>query len=95
MPFGVVSAVGLGMGVLDFGGDRRRERAVYGGVVNLGRPIVGLTNGAFATRSSQITSRTCCYHKGLLLCTPAYGSNTLRDAPIVRPSVRLSVCPIP
>jgi len=61
MPFGVVSAVGLGMGVLDFGGDRRRERAVYGGVVNLGRPIVGLTNGAFATRSSQITLRTC-YH---------------------------------
>ena len=26
MPFGVVSGVGLGMGVLDFGGDRRRER---------------------------------------------------------------------
>ena len=24
MPFGVVSGVGLGMGVLDFGGDRRR-----------------------------------------------------------------------
>jgi len=30
MPFGVqVSGVGLGMGVLDFGGDRRRERAVW------------------------------------------------------------------
>ena len=43
MPFGVVSGVGLGMGVLDFGGDRRREGAVLG--VNLGRPIV--TNGAF------------------------------------------------
>ena len=26
MPFGVVSGVGLGMGVLDFGGDRRRGR---------------------------------------------------------------------
>jgi len=38
-----VSGVGLGMGVLDFGGDRRREGAVLG--VNLGRPIV--TNGAF------------------------------------------------
>jgi len=25
MPFGVVSGVGLGMGVLDFGGDRRRK----------------------------------------------------------------------
>jgi len=31
------------------------KRAVFG--VNLGRPIV--TNGAFATRSSQITLRTC------------------------------------
>ena len=30
MPFGVVSEVGLGMGVLDFGGDRRREGAVLG-----------------------------------------------------------------
>jgi len=26
MPFGVVSGVGPGMGVLDFGGDRRRGR---------------------------------------------------------------------
>jgi len=32
------------------------EGAVLG--VNMGRPIV--TNGAFATRSSQITLRTCC-----------------------------------
>jgi len=30
MPFGVVSGVGLGMGVLDFCGDRRREEAVGG-----------------------------------------------------------------
>jgi len=30
MPFEVVSDVGLGMGALDFGGDRRRERAVMG-----------------------------------------------------------------
>jgi len=43
MPFRVVSGVGFGMGVLDFGGDRRRGRAVLG--VNLGRPIV--INGAF------------------------------------------------
>ena len=43
MPFGMVSGVGLGMGVLDFGGDRRREGAVWG--VNLPRPII--TNGDF------------------------------------------------
>jgi len=30
MLFGMVSRVGLGMGVLDFGGDRRRGRAVWG-----------------------------------------------------------------
>ena len=30
MPFRVVSGIGLGMGVLDFGGDRRREGAVSG-----------------------------------------------------------------
>jgi len=43
MQFGVVSGVGLGKGILDFGGDRRREWAVWG--VNLRRPIV--TNGDF------------------------------------------------
>jgi len=31
MPFGMVSVVGLDMGVLDFGGDRRRERGSLGG----------------------------------------------------------------
>jgi len=51
MPFGVVRGVSRGMGALDGGGDRQREGAVLG--VNLGRPIV--TNGAFATRSSQIS----------------------------------------
>jgi len=55
MPFRLVTEVGLGMGVLDFGGDRRRGKGSLG--VNLGRPIV--TNGAFATRSSHITLRTC------------------------------------
>jgi len=39
----VVSGIELGMGVLDFGGDRRREGAVCG--VNLQRPII--TNGDF------------------------------------------------
>jgi len=31
MPFGVVSGVGIGMGVLDFGGYRRRERSSFWG----------------------------------------------------------------
>ena len=31
MPFGMVSGVGRGMGVLDFGGDRRRGRDRFGG----------------------------------------------------------------
>jgi len=43
MLFGVVSGVGLGMRVLDFGGDRRRGRGSLG--VNLRHPIV--TNGDF------------------------------------------------
>jgi len=30
MPFGVVSGVGLGSIVLDFGGDRRRGRGILG-----------------------------------------------------------------
>jgi len=34
MPFGVVSGVGLGSGVLDFGGDRRRGRGSLGGEYN-------------------------------------------------------------
>ena len=38
MPLGVVSWVWLGVGVLDFGGDRRRGRGSFG--VNLGHPIV-------------------------------------------------------
>ena len=55
MPFGVVSGVGIGMGVLDGVVIVEGEGAVFG--VNLGRPIV--PDGAFATRSSQITLRTC------------------------------------
>jgi len=64
MPFGVVSGVGLGMSVLDFGGDRRRGRGSFG--VNFGHPIV--TNGAFATRSSQNTLKTCCCCDGMGMC---------------------------
>ena len=44
MPFGVVSGVGLGMGVLDFGGDCARGRGSLEGM-NLPRPII--TNGEF------------------------------------------------
>jgi len=43
MPFWVVSGIGLGMCVLDFGGDCRRGRGRLG--VNLWRPIV--INGDF------------------------------------------------
>ena len=37
MPFGVVSGVVLGMGVLDFGGDRRRGRGSLGGEFSASR----------------------------------------------------------
>jgi len=47
MPFRMVSGVGREMGVLDGGGDRRRERDSFG--VNVGHPIV--TNGNFMTYS--------------------------------------------
>jgi len=52
MPFGVVSGIGLGMGVLNFGGDRRRGKDSLG--VNVWRSIV--TNGKFVAslcRSAQ------------------------------------------
>jgi len=67
MPFGVVRGVGQGMGVLDAGGDRRRGRASF--EVNLVRPVV--TNGAFVTRSSQVTLRTCWLYNTpcLKICT--------------------------
>jgi len=50
-----VSGVGQGMGVLDGVVIVEGEGAVFG--VNLGCLLV--TSGAFATRSSQITLRTC------------------------------------
>ena len=55
MQFGMVSGVGQGMGVLDGVVIVEGEGAVFG--VNLGCLLV--TSGAFATRSSQITLRTC------------------------------------
>ena len=51
MPFGVVSGVRLGMGALDFCGDRRREGAVWG-EVNLRRPIV--TKGNLLRRCVKV-----------------------------------------
>jgi len=57
LPFGMVSGVGRGMGVLDGGGERRRGRDSFG--VNLVCPIV--INGdllhscARATSSSEMT----------------------------------------
>jgi len=54
MPSGVVSAVGLG--VLDFGGDRRRERGSFGGEFGTSHCNQW---AAFVTRFSQITLRTC------------------------------------
>ena len=39
--------------ILDQGGDRQREESVLG--VNLGHPNPIVTNGDFATSSSQIT----------------------------------------
>jgi len=43
MPFGVVSGVGRGMGVLDGVGDRRRERGSFG--VSLGRETDAVRDG--------------------------------------------------
>ena len=50
MPFGVVSGVGLGMGALDFGGDRRRGKGSLG--VNLRRLII--TNGTLLHRCVEV-----------------------------------------
>jgi len=56
MPFGVVSGIGRGMGVLD-GVIIVEGKGQFWGGVNLGFPTV--TNGAFAMHCSQITLRTC------------------------------------
>jgi len=49
MPFRIVSGVGRGMGVLDGGGDCRRGKGSF----------MDEFGASFATRSSQITLRTC------------------------------------
>jgi len=67
MPFGVVSGIGRGVGVVDGGGDFRRGRS--SSRVNLGCPIV--TSGDFvarATRFSQVTfGRTCWRYVALVV----------------------------
>ena len=63
LPFGIVSGVGRGMGVLDGDGYRRREGAVLG--LNLGRPVV--TNGDFVAR--LFSNYFGQYLLLLLLCT--------------------------
>ena len=55
MPFGMARGVGRGMGVLDGGADRRRGRGSFGGEFGASH----CNQWAFATRSSQITLRTC------------------------------------
>jgi len=64
MPFGMVSGVGRGMGVLDGSGDHRREGAVLG--VNLGRPIV--TNGAFVAQYCARAKRALLKLRTLRTC---------------------------
>jgi len=49
MPFGVVSRVGRGMGVLDDGGDRRKGRSSFG--VNVRHPII--TNKILCVRGGD------------------------------------------
>jgi len=53
----VVNGVSRGMGVLDFGGDRRRGRGSFG--VNVGHPIV--TNGDFVVSLRKCVKRSS-YH---------------------------------
>jgi len=53
MPFGVVSGVGLGMGVLDFDGDRRRGRGSFGvnPIVTNGNFVASLCGSAYSDRA--------------------------------------------
>ena len=56
MPFGMVSVVGRGKGVLDEGGNRRRGRGSSGGEFGTCHPMGPLLHScARATRSSQTT----------------------------------------
>jgi len=62
MPFGMVSGVGRGMGVLDGGGDRRGGRGSFGGKCGTShcsqwglRGIVILGHQGWRRSSSQIT----------------------------------------
>ena len=50
MPLGVVSGVGLGMGVLDFGGDRRRGRGSFASMQSNGQSRADHGNDRRSTR---------------------------------------------
>jgi len=50
MSFGVVNGVGRWMGVLGRGGDRQKEKAVWG--LNVGHPIA--TNGEFLHSCAKV-----------------------------------------
>jgi len=58
MPFVMVSGVGRGMGVLDGGGDHRREDTVL--EVNVEYPVI--TNGDSDALFPNNLRRTCCYY---------------------------------
>jgi len=59
MPFGMVSGVGRGMGVLNGGSDRRRRRGSFGVNLGFGHSIV--TNRDLATRLFPITLGSTCW----------------------------------
>jgi len=58
MSFGVVGDVGLGMGVLDFGSDRRRGRGSFGGEFGASHSNQwGLCDALFSNYFEDLTVR--------------------------------------
>jgi len=58
MPFGVVSGVGVGMGVLDFGGDHRRGRGSLG--VNLRYVCMSVSLSGKCNVAKRLIRSGCC-----------------------------------
>jgi len=88
MPFGVVSWVGLCMGVLDFGGDRQRGRDSLG--VNrerereskvLPEPYGPLGSADLCSIGPQPDTSLHCKDRG-------YGASALRGVSVYSPAVR-------
>jgi len=65
IPFGVVSGVGLGIGVLDFGGDRQWEEQFWG---QLERNKWGLCNALFSNYFGDLFISATCHISMSLLC---------------------------